>query len=273
MGRPAEGQIEVAAVQFGAGPDVQANLKVMGELVHAAARRSARLVVAPEFAMFGALDHPDDVAEVAESLSGGYVSGVASLAREAGVTLVAGMLERDPGGDPRPFNTVVALGPDGRLLGSYRKLHLYDAFGFHESELFQAGSHGELLTFPTGELTCGVMTCYDLRFPEIARALVDEGADLLVVPAAWVAGPAKEDHWLTLLRARAIENTCYVVAAGQTGRRCVAQSVVVDPMGTVIAGAGEAPGVALATAGLERITSVRQLVPSLEHRRFRVSRA
>jgi predicted amidohydrolase len=184
----------------------------------------------PEFAVFGVLENPARVAEVAEDLSG--VSSV-SCRRSLGTPRPCSWGECSSAipRDPRPFNTVVALPPDGRLIGSYRKLHLYDAFGFAESELFPPGQHGPPLVFEASGLARGVMTCYDLRFPEIARALVDARADVLLVPSAWVAGPAKEDHWMTLLRARAIENTTYVVAAGQTGPSYVGHSVVVDPMG------------------------------------------
>ncbi len=267
--------VVVAAVQFRATTEKETNLKLLGELVAVAGGRGARLVVAPEFSMYAALDDPAGAARAAEDLDGSFVRSLSLLAREAGVALVAGIVERagDPvtaGGPERPFNTVVALAPDGSLIGRYRKLHLYDAFGFRESELFSSGAHGRPLVFDVGELTVGVMTCYDLRFPEMGRYLVDAGAQVLAVPAAWVAGPLKEDHWITLLRARAIENTCYVVGAGQTGPGCAAQSVVVDPMGVILAGAGEAPGAAVATASLERLASVRQALPSLLHRRLRV---
>ena len=122
------------------------------------------------------------------------------------------MFERSD--DPnRPFNTLVAFGPAGDLVASYRKTYLYDSFGYRESDRLTAGD-GSPVTIKTDELTLGLMTCYDLRFPEFARLLVDADAEALVVPAAWVRGPQKEDHWATLLRARAIENTCYVIAAG-----------------------------------------------------------
>jgi predicted amidohydrolase len=179
------------------------------------------------------------------------------------------MAEAVPG-ERRAFNTVAAVAPDGELIGVYRKVHLYDAFGYAESDTIIPGELTDPLLFDLGDLRFGVMTCYDLRFPEIARVLVDAGATAIALPAAWAAGPAKEDHWATLVRARAIENTCFVLASAQTGPRCTAQSMIVDPMGTVLACAGEQPGLALATIGAARVDQVRKTNPSLANRRFRV---
>jgi deaminated glutathione amidase len=156
------------------------------------------------------------------------------------------------------------------MLASYRKLHLFDAFGSTESARFRAGADAAPSVFGSGGLRFGISTCYDLRFPEMARVLVDSGADVLVIPAAWVAGPFKEEHWLTLLRARAIENSCYVVAAGQTSPRYIGRSVIIDPMGAILAGAGEEPAVTVAELSPERVRNVRGVLPSLAHRRFRV---
>jgi predicted amidohydrolase len=162
-------------------------------------------------------------------------------------------------------------------VGAYRKLHLFDALGWRESakirpgELDPADPASALLTFDVGDLTVGVLTCYDLRFPEMSRALVDAGATLLALPAAWVAGPLKEAHWLTLVTARAIENTCYVAAAGQAPRDYAGQSVIVDPMGVPLARLGETDGaVAVAEVTAERVAEVRRVLPVLANRRYGV---
>ncbi len=118
--------------------------------------------------------------------------------------------------------------------------------------------------------TFGVLTCYDLRFPELARALADRGADALLVPAAWVQGPLKEDHWMTLARARAIENTSYLLGSCQVSSMYSGRSLIVDPLGVVVASLGEQPGVAVAEIGAERVAAVRARLPSLQHRRFTV---
>lgn len=211
----------------------------------------------------------DDLTEIAEDLDGPFVAGLARLARCAGATLMAGMFERIRG-ERRVFNTVVAVDPLGELRGVYRKLHLFDAFGWAESAKVRPGPPAPPLAVPVAGLTVAVLTCYDLRFPELARVLVDAGADLIAVPAAWAPGPAKEDQWLTLLRARAIENTCYVAAAAQAAPDYCGRSAVIDPNGTVLAGLAEGPGVAVADVTAERVAEVRRAVPALAHRRLRV---
>lgn len=262
--------LRAAVVQFAAGTDKDANLKNLRELTTAAARQGVALTVAPEYAMYTDLSAGADLGAAAEPLDGPFTTALRELAVATGTAVVAGMIERLDGRD-RVSNTLVAVAADGATLGIYRKLHLYDAFGHRESDQFEPGPHAPPLTFDLGGLRVGAMTCYDLRFPEMARTLVDAGAQAIVVPAAWMAGPAKETHWETLLRARAIENTSYVLGAGQTGARCSAQSMIVDPMGVVVAGAGESPGVAAADLTLERLEAVRAKLPSLAHRRFRVA--
>ena len=264
--------IAVAVAQFAAGLDKGENTKLVREVITTAADAGAQLVITPEMAMYFDPRGVGTDANYAEPLDGPFVTAVRETARAAGVTAVAGLAEAVPG-ESRAYNTLVAAGPDGALLGTYRKVHLYDAFGYAESDKIIPADITEPLTFDLGDLKFGAMTCYDVRFPEMARRLVDAGANALVLPAAWAVGPAKEDHWATLVRARAIENTCYVLAAGQTGPLCAAQSVVVDPMGTVLASAGEQPGFALATVGLARVDQVRAVNPSLANRRFRVTPA
>ena len=126
----------------------------------------------------------------------------------------------------------------------------------------------EPVSLEVGGFSVGLMTCYDVRFPEFARSLVDAGSDLMVVPAAWVKGPLKEDHWETLLRARAIENTAYVIGAGQTGRMYVGSSMVVDPAGVALAKLGDEEGLAVCDVSLERLAEIRVRNPSLVNRRL-----
>lgn len=262
--------MRVAVVQFSAGEDKPANLDRLLALVAEAAGAGATLVVAPEASMhgFGTGDTP--LAPIAEPLDGPFVTGLRKAAARHGVTIVAGMFE--PAGDDasRAFNTVVAVTSDGDLAGCYRKQHLFDALGWVESDRLQAGAASERLVFDCGEFTVGVMTCYDVRFPELARALADDGADLLVLPSAWVAGPLKEDQWTTLVRARAIEDVCYVAAADQTLPGYAGRSMVVDPFGVVVAAMAEQTGVAVADIDPERLADCRRRMPSLQHRRWSV---
>ena len=264
--------MDVAVVQHRASSDKQDNLARLAEAVAAAAARGAQLVVCPEAAMhgFGRPDTP--LAPVAEPLDGPFVSGLAGVAARHSVTVLAGMFETVPGDAARAYNTVVAVGPDG-LLGHYRKLHLFDALGWAESSRLATAPAADpqaLLVLKFAEATVGVMTCYDLRFPEIARALVDRGCSLLAVPSAWVAGPVKEDQWVTLLRARAIENVCYVAAAAQPPPEYCGRSMVIDPDGICTASVGLPEGVAVAPVTEERVLATRERLPSLSHRRFSV---
>jgi predicted amidohydrolase len=260
--------VRITAGQFAATTDKALNREEIQRLVADAAKGSEppALVVLPEASMhdFGAHDLP--LGPIAEPLDGPFVDWLADLARTAGCTIVAGMFEPS-GDDRRPYNTLVAVGSDGDVVASYRKIHLYDSFGYRESDRLLSGD-GDPVTFVVDGMRVGLMTCYDLRFPEVGRALVDTGAQVFLVPAAWLRGPLKEDHWLTLLKARAIENTVYVVGAAQTGPHYCGGSVVVDPMGVVVAAAGEEPGLVSAEVSSARLKTVRERNPSLANRRL-----
>jgi predicted amidohydrolase len=261
--------IRVSVAQFGATVDKVKNLAQVQTLISEAGEEGAELVVLPENSMYSNPDTTADISAERESLDGPFACAVAQSAKEHNIAVIVGMTEVLDDSH-KAFNTVVAFGPDGERIGIYRKVHLYDAFGYKESDRVQAADF-DPLTIELGGLTFGIMTCYDLRFPELSRALIDAGTDVLVIPAAWVVGPAKEDHWITLSRARAIENTAYAIVCGQTGPDCTGQSMVIDPMGVVAASAGEAPGVAVTTISRERIESVRLKNPSLANRRFSVA--
>ena len=258
--------MRTSVVQFSASTDVAANLARISSLVRDASSAGADLIVVPEAAMhdFGPADLP--LGPVAQSLDGAFALEIRHLAQACGVTLVAGMFERSDDAE-RPFNTLVVAGADGEIAATYRKAHLYDSFGYRESDRLSRADV-EPTVVPIGEFSVGLMTCYDLRFPEFSRALVDRGADVLVVPAAWVRGPLKEDHWTTLLRARAIENTAYVVAAGQTGPTYVGRSMIIDPMGVIVCSLGDEEAAVTGDLDRERVESVRSRNPSLANRRM-----
>ncbi|HET7326241.1 MAG TPA: carbon-nitrogen hydrolase family protein [Nocardioidaceae bacterium] len=259
--------MQVAVVQMSATTDKADNEATIERLV-ARAGPAADLVVLPEAVMhdFGRPDDP--LAPAAEPLDGPFVGLLQRLAGVHHATLVAGMFEQTDEPD-RVFNTLVAVSGDG-LLARYRKTHLYDSFGYRESDRLVAGEV-EPVTVPVGDLTLGLMTCYDLRFPEMSRALVDAGADTLVIPAAWVAGPYKVDHWRTLLAARAIENTCHVVAAAQCGRIYTGHSAIIDPVGVTRVGLGHDEGLASAVVSTGDLDAARKRNPALQHRRFTVT--
>lgn len=259
--------LHVAAAQFAAAPDKHHNRAIITELVARSAAEGARLVALPENAMWSHPDSGTDLFPIAEALDGEFAAFLGDLARQHAVWIVCGMTERvDRLG--KVHNTLVVVDDSGKQVTHYRKVHLYDAFGYRESDHVEPGSITDPAVFEADGLRVGILTCYDLRFPESARRLADAGADLFVLPAAWVAGPMKEEHWSTLLRARAIENTVYVLAAGQTGPVCVGQSTLIDPAGVVVAGAGPAPGVITGAVDTKRIATVREINPVLAHRRF-----
>lgn len=280
----------VAVLQFAAGPDKTENLASVRRLFDLIHRREGvtaeyaapDLVVLPEATMREFGPPGDPLAADAEPLDGPFVQTLAKLARGTETNVVAGVFERadggDPGGggadaDPRVYNTLVVLDRAGELVSTYRKVHLYDAFNYLESDRLIAGTEEPpVLDDLLPGLHLGLITCYDLRFPEVTRSLVDRGADVIVVPAAWVAGPLKENHWTTLVRARAIENTSYVVACDQCGWTCAGNSMVVDPQGVVVASLGEQEDVLTAELDAGRIRDARRTNPSLANRRYPVAR-
>jgi deaminated glutathione amidase len=223
------------------------------------------LVVLPEVFMRDFGSPGSDISTYAEPLDGPFVSELTDLARRTGAVVVAGMFETSE--DPaRPYNTLAVVDGTG-LLASYRKIHLYDSFGYKESERLLAGPVEPLLVEVDG-FTVGLMTCYDLRFPELARELVRRGAELLVVPSAWVAGPAKVDHWRTLVKARAIENTVYVAAVGQPPPRYSGHTMVVAPTGEVLTELDDEQTVAEVELDRQLLADARATNPSLANRRF-----
>ncbi|GAA1910869.1 carbon-nitrogen hydrolase family protein [Nocardioides hwasunensis] len=223
----------------------------------------ADLVVLPEaFARdFGAAG--SDVSAYAEPLDGPFAHEVARVADAASCTVVAGMFEtaEDPG---RPYNTLVAR---GGASASYRKIHLYDSFGYRESDRLTGGALDPVVIEVAG-WQVGLMTCYDLRFPELARRLVDAGAEVIVVPAAWLPGERKVEHWRTLLAARAIENTCFVVGAGQPEPRYSGHSAVLGPLGDTLAAAAGEEETLEVVLDREELAAARRTNPSLANRRL-----
>lgn len=263
--------LDVAVVQFAPGTDPAANLSALREHVRTARDRGARVVVAPEYSMFAVTRLDERVIAVAEPLTGPFVTGLGAIAREFQVHLVAGTVEQiAPGGD-RIRNTLVVLGPDGTLVTQYRKVHLYDAFGFLESEVVEPGAITAPATFAVADVAFGMQTCFDLRFPEGIRRVATAGAQVLLLPAQWIPGPAKVDQWTTLLRARAIENTVYVAAADQAAPRGAGASMIIDPTGAVLTELGEETGVLTASVDLARLAEVRKTNPSLDLRRFAIA--
>ncbi|QIZ37379.1 carbon-nitrogen hydrolase family protein [Saccharopolyspora sp. ASAGF58] len=261
--------LPIAVAQFAPTSDKKCNADKISDHVRSAAEAGARVIVLPEFAMFSVPGMDERFLRSAEPLSGQFVRSLGHLAAAHTITIVCGFNETSDDPD-RIHNTLVAINEDGRIAATYRKVHLYDAFGYTESTRVRPGKIDKPELFEVDGIRFGMQTCYDVRFPEVTRRIVDAGADVLLLPAAWVPGPLKEDHWSTLVRARAIENTMYVAACGQTAPGGVGRSTIVDPMGVQLASLGEADGVAVAEVSADRIAEVRATNPALELRRFAV---
>lgn len=261
--------LDVAVVQLTADTDAGVNTTTAVAGIEGA--DGTDLVLLPEYTSGWAADLTTDLVQ---DPRGEFTRAVSAAAARTGRTVVLGTMEpADDGGADRAVNVALALDADGEPLGRYRKVHLFDAYGIRESDALSPGPAGaeHALVFDAGPMRVGVATCYDLRFPESFRVLVDAGADVLVVGAAWAAGEGKADLLRTLARARAIENTCYVLLASQHGRGRSGHSVIIDPRGVVLAEAdGEGPATLTASLSPEVVVQARAQVPSLEHRRYRV---
>lgn len=264
-------RFSMAVIQLSSTQDPEENLQEIGAFVREAAERGAQAAAMPECALYRGLE----MERYAQDVPGGAaVRRLAQLARETGLWLHCGSLyERAPQGG-RPYNCTLVIRPDGTLAGKYRKLHPFDVAvpngpAVRESDQIRPGE--EIVTVDAGDLgTWGLSICYDLRFGELYRLMALEGAQVLFVPANFTLNTGR-DHWEVLIRARAIENGCYVVAPGQFGPGpefpAFGRSMVADPWGNVIARAPDRPGVILADIDLDYVDEIRRRVGTLDNRR------
>jgi deaminated glutathione amidase len=265
----------VAAVQLNSTPDLDRNLARARALIEEAAGRGAQLIALPEH--FAYLGPQDQNPPSAQPLNGPLVSEFRELARKLGVFLLLGSFPELIPGEAKPFNTSLLLSPQGEILARYRKMHLFDVDlfkgpSYQESRAMQAGTDLAVAPLPGTPFTAGLAICYDLRFPELFRALSAQKADLLLLPAAFTLTTGR-DHWEVLVRARAIENQAYVLAPAQfgqhsPGRRSYGRSLIVDPWGLILAQAPDGEGVIYARLDHERLQKLRRELPCLHHRRL-----
>ena len=266
-------RVVAAVVQMTSTTDVERNLAAAERLVTQAAERGARLVGLPE--NFAFLRAEGQVVPDAQALDGPWVQRMAGLARRLGLTLLLGSLPEQVPGDTRVRNTSVLLGPDGATIAAYRKIHLFDIDlpgmeHLKESRSVLPGDEIVVADTPAGRL--GLTICYDLRFPELYRALSSRGARVLCVPSAFTERTGKA-HWEVLLRARAIENLAYLIAPAQVGhhgggRSSHGQALIVDPWGLVVAQVPDGEGIALAELDFARLERLRRELPALGHARL-----
>jgi predicted amidohydrolase len=263
-----------AAIQMTSVPDLEKNLVQAEELIDLAVRQGAELVTLPE--NFSFLGREEDKIAQAAAIASKSEKFLKTVAQRFQVTILGG-------GFPVPvdankvYNTALLIGPSGEELACYQKVHLFDVNlpdgnTYRESSTVQAGTQLPVVYSSTELGNLGLSICYDVRFPELYRHLADKGADVMFIPAAFTAYTGK-DHWQILLQARALENTCYVVAPAQTGkhyalRQSHGHAMIVDPWGVILADAGDRPGVAIAEINPLRLEQVRRQMPSLQHRVF-----
>ncbi|VGG89694.1 amidase [Klebsiella quasipneumoniae] len=252
--------MRVAAGQFIVTPVWRTNAQTCVAMMQQAAREGAALLVLPEALLARDDNDPDLSVKSAQTLDGEFLQLLLAESARNGLTTILTL--HVPSGEGRATNTLVVL-REGKIIAHYHKLHLYDAFAMQESRRVDPGRQIPPVIEVAG-FRVGLMTCYDLRFPELAL----NGAQLLVLPTAWVKGPQKEHHWATLLAARALDTTCYVVAAGECGTRNIGQSRIVDPLGTTVAGAGSEPQLIYADISADYLARVRERLPVLQNRRF-----
>jgi predicted amidohydrolase len=263
--------MRAAAVQLNSTDEYDRNLEVAERLVRAAAADGAELVLLPE--KWTVLGPPEAIRDSAEPLDGPALSSAAGWARELGVFLVAGSVPEVVAGQEKLANTSVMFGPDGERVATYRKIHMFDVdvgdVTYRESELERAGDEIELGDAEGTKV--GLTICYDLRFPELYRILAVRGARVITVPSAFTERTGR-DHWEVLIRARAIENQLFMMAAGQIGEapphyRSYGRSMIVDPWGVVLAQAPDTECFVTADLDFEGQDRIRERLPSLRNRR------
>ena len=259
--------MKAAVVQFKASTNKEKNLKKILDYIRKAAANKATLVAFPEFMMFytNSLQTPRQLADLAENINGNFVSTIANTAKENNIQVVGSFYEKSKKKD-RVYDTSFLIDNSGKVLSTYRKIHLYDALGFRESDKMKSGSKiAKPAATSIGKI--GMMICYDLRFPEMSRSLAASGSEILIVPSAWVKGNMKEEHWITINKTRAIENGCYVIAPDQVGNIYCGRSIVVDPFGKVLLDMKKKQGIGYVNIESNKIKQIRKVLPLLKNRR------
>ncbi|MCH8859573.1 MAG: carbon-nitrogen hydrolase family protein [Thaumarchaeota archaeon] len=258
---------KIAIVQFKASTDKNKNLKRILNYIQNASKRGAQLCAFPEFMMFytSSSQSPAKLASLAETINGPFVKSIANAAKENSIQVVGTFYEKSRKKN-RVYDTAFLVSKSGKIVSTYRKIHLYDALGFKESNKITPGSK---IMSPTrtsiGKL--GMLICYDLRFPEMSRTLAAAGSEILVAPSAWVKGKMKEEHWITINKTRAIENGCYIIAPDQVGNIYCGRSIAVDPFGKILLDMKKRQGIGIVDISLAKVKQTRRILPLLKNRR------
>lgn len=259
--------MRIALGQLDSGPDTQRNISLMDGMAAQAAQAGARVIVFPEYSTYEKPRVDGSFVAAAEPIDGPVCGQLADISRRHQLVVVAGIVETsdEPG---RAFNTIVVLDVDGERLAVYRKIHLFDSRSFRESLHIKPAVDLRPVTFKVDGTVFGILTCYDLRFPELARALTDVGTHVLLAPSSWVPGAEKADQWSVLARARALDHGVFVIAVAQAEPISIGCSLVADPMGAILKQCGTGPEVHTVELPLHRIAETRQRFPLTQQRRL-----
>ena len=259
--------MKVAVVQFKASTNKDENLKKIISYIKKAASKNATLCAFPEFMMLytKSSQTSNELASLSETIKGNFISGISKAAKENHIQVVGSFYEKSSKKN-RVYDTSFVINNLGKVVSTYRKIHLYDALGFKESNKMMPGSKiAKPVATSIGKI--GMMICYDLRFPEMSRALAVAGSEVLIAPSAWVKGPMKEEHWITINKTRAIENGCYVIAPDQVGNIYCGRSLVVDPYGKILLDMKKKQGIGFVDVDLKKVKQTRKILPLLKNRR------
>ena len=259
--------MKTAIVQFKASTKKEDNLKKILSYISKAASKNATLCAFPEFMMFytNSTQTPKQLANLAETINGNFITTIANAAKEKQIQIIGSFYEKSRKKD-RVYDTSFIIDKSGKIISTYRKIHLYDALGFKESDKMISGSK-IVKPVDTSIGKIGMMICYDLRFPEMSRSLAVAGAEVLVAPSAWVKGNMKEEHWITINKTRAIENGCYMIAPDQVGNIYCGRSLVVDPYGKILLDMKKRQGISFVNIDLNNVKQTRKVLPLLKNRR------
>jgi deaminated glutathione amidase len=278
--------VKVSIVQMKSSLNKDENILFSQEQIEKAGRKNANIICFPEFQMAFSPDSQTskELFSISESIEGNFIKELCKSAKENDICVIGTIYERsDTGGfkldrslnetenkdidnQYRVYDTVVFINNKGDLISRYRKLHLFDALSFQESKKLLAGNNiFTPVDSPLGKM--GVLICYDLRFPELSRIMAIGGARALIAPSGWVQGTMKEDHWLTMCKARSIENGVYLIAPNQVGNIFCGRSLIIDPFGIVVLDMGNREDMEIIDLNIERIDSVRNDLPLLKNRR------
>lgn len=276
--------VKVSIVQMKSSVNKDDNLTFSLEQIKEARKKKVQIICFPEFQMAFSPNSQTskELFSISESVEGNFIKELRKSAKENDICIVGTIYERstmdsdkfDKSIDKKKnidnqycvYDTAVFINNKGALISQYRKLHLYDALSFQESKKLLAGDKlFSPVDSPLGKL--GILVCYDLRFPELSRILAIEGSNALIAPSGWVQGTLKEDHWLTMCKARAIENGVYLIAPNQVGNIFCGRSLIIDPFGIVILDMGAKEGIEVIDLDIGRINTVRNDLPLLKNRR------